>query len=141
MTREFHERLEQPESESASNRSFGLVFTIVFAVVGLWPLLDSQPPRLWALIIAGVFLLFAVAIPVLLAPLNRAWARLAELLQRIVSPIVLGFLFFVVVMPIGLLMRLLGRDLLRLKTDPEAETYWIPRSPPGPPPATMKKQF
>lgn len=141
MTREFHERLEQPESESASNRSFGLVFTIVFAVVGLWPLLDSQPPRLWALIIAGVFLLFAVAIPVLLAPLNRAWARLAELLQRIVSPIVLGFLFFVVVMPIGLLMRLLGRDLLRLKMDPEAETYWIPRSPPGPPPATMNKQF
>ena len=141
MTREFHERLEQAESASASNRSFGFVFTIVFALVGVWPLLDSRSPRLWALVVAGVFLLLALAMPVLLAPLNRLWTRLAELLQKIVSPIVLGFLFFIGLMPIGLLMRLLGNDLLRLKTDPEAESYWIERSPPGPPPATMNKQF
>jgi hypothetical protein len=142
MTRAFHERLERaPKGESSSNRSFGLIFAVVFAAVGLWPLFDAGAPRLWALIAAGLFLLLALVMPAILAPLNRAWLRLADLLQKIISPIVLALLFFSVVMPVGLIMRFLGKDLLRLEPDPEAESYWIQRSPPGPPPATMDKQF
>jgi hypothetical protein len=118
-----------------------LIFAVVFAAVGLWPLFDAGAPRLWALIAAGLFLLLALVMPAILAPLNRAWLRLADLLQKVISPIVLALLFFSVVMPVGLIMRFLGKDLLRLEPDPEAESYWIQRSPPGPPPATMDKQF
>ena len=79
--------------------------------------------------------------PRVLAPLNRLWTRFGILLAKIVNPVVMAGVFFIAVTPIGLLMRLAGKDLLRLRYDSTAETYWIMRTPPGPPPDTMKNQF
>ncbi len=137
-----HEDLRRDEEvKGSSDRSFGLVFTVVFAVIGCWPLIDAAQPRWWALALAGLFLLAALVRPALLAPLNRIWLRFGLLLHRVVNPIVMGFLFFLVVTPTGLLMRMTGKDPLRLRPDPEAKTYWIEREPPGPAPETMKNQF
>jgi hypothetical protein len=125
----------------SSDRAFGLVFTGVFLLVGLWPLLDRAGPRWWAVGLAGLFLVASLAVPRLLAPLNRAWARFGRLLHRVVNPIVMALLYFGVVTPMGLLRRALIRDPLHLARDPEAESYWIERDPPGPAPEAMKQQF
>ena len=97
--------------------------------------------RLWALIAALVFLGAAIVIPRALAPLNRLWLRFGELLNRITSPIALAILFYGVVMPTGIAMRLFGKDPLRLRRDAQARSYWIDRDPPGPPPDSLKNQF
>lgn len=126
---------------SASDRSFGIVFTIFFAIVGLLPLLGSHPVRIWALVVSSVFLLLALLAPKSLAPLNKLWTKLGALLHRVVSPIALGVLFFLVVTPTGLFMRLFGKDPLRLRLDPSAKSYWIERAPPGPDAESLKNQF
>lgn len=126
---------------SASDRSFGFVFAIFFTIVALLPLLNSRPIRFWSLGLATIFLLLALLIPVVLAPLNRLWGWFGSLLHRIVSPVALGVLFFLVVMPTGLIMRVLGKDPLRMQLDPHAKTYWIERSPPGPDADSLKNQF
>jgi hypothetical protein len=125
----------------SSDRTFGLVFTAFFAIVAVLPMLRGEPPRLWAFAAAGAFLLLALAVPRALAPLNRLWLRFGDLLHRIVSPIALAILFYGVVTPTGLLMRLFGKDPLRLRFDREAKSYWIAREPPGPPPESLKDQF
>jgi hypothetical protein len=84
---------------------------------------------------------FGLLAPGLLAPLNRAWTRLGLLLFKVVNPLVLGLIYLTTVVPIGLLMRLLGRDLLSLKLDRQAQSYWVVREPPGPAPETMIRQF
>ncbi|MBF0285383.1 MAG: hypothetical protein HQL51_13105 [Magnetococcales bacterium] len=124
-----------------SERSFGLVFTAFFALVGGWPLLHGGVPRLWAGVAAGVFLVLALAWPRGLAPLNRLWFHFGLLLHRVMTPLVMGILFFAVFTPMGVVMRLLGKDPLRLRLDPKASSYWIPRDPPGPAPESMKHQF
>jgi len=124
-----------------SERGFAVVFTVVFVLVGLWPLLSGGPARTWALLIAAAFLLAGFAAPGILAPLNRLWFRFGMALGRIVSPIVMGIIFFGTVMPTGLLMRLFRKDVLRLRFDPAAESYWIPRDPPGPSAESLKQQF
>ncbi|MEL7368945.1 MAG: SxtJ family membrane protein [Myxococcota bacterium] len=132
---------EHGELEVGSDRSFALVFTVVFSLVGLFPVFFSTgAPRLWALGIAGVFLGLGLIVPHLLHPLNVLWMKFGALLNAIVSPIVLGGLFYLVVTPMGLIVRLFGHDLLRLKLD-DSSSYWIRRDPPGPPPASMKNQF
>jgi hypothetical protein len=88
-----------------------------------------------------VFLVLGLAWPRILAPLNRIWTRLGLFLGMIVSPVVLGLMYFVVVTPIGVLMRCLGKDPLRLRRDPGTKSYWIMREPPGPPGETMRDQF
>jgi hypothetical protein len=125
----------------SSDRAFGLVFTAFFAIVAVLPMLRSEPPRPWAFAAAGVLLALALAAPRLLAPLNRLWLKFGDLLHRIVSPIALAILFYGVVTPTGLLMRLFGKDPLRLRFDREAKSYWIAREPPGPPPESLKDQF
>ncbi len=110
------------------------------ALIGFWPLFRGEPVRLWIAAAAAGFLIVAVAHAPLLAPLNRLWTRLALVLHKIMTPIVMGILFFVVLTPIALVMRLCGRDALRLRADPAAPTYWQSREP-GPDPATMKQQF
>jgi Saxitoxin biosynthesis operon protein SxtJ len=125
----------------SSNRTFGLVFTAFFAIVALLPLWSGHPIRRWALAASAVFLATALLVPVVLAPFNALWTRLGGLLHKITNPVVLGLLFYTVFTPFGLVMRLLGRDGLRLKYDSEASTYWISRQPPGPPPNTMINQF
>jgi predicted membrane metal-binding protein len=137
-----HENFERAErSETGSDRSFGLVFAAVFAVVALWPLLRGGPIRWIPLAIAAAFLAAASAAPALLAPLNRLWMRLGRLLHSVVNPVVMAVIFFGVVTPAALVMRALKRDPLRLGLDRNASTYWIPRQPPGPAPDTMRNQF
>ncbi len=129
------------EIERSSDRSFGFVFAVVFVLIGLWPLMHGREPRWWAFAIGAAFAAIAVALPRLLGPLNVLWTRFGLLLGRIVSPIALGVLFYLVIAPLGLFIRLAGKDPLRLKRDLEATSYWIAREPPGPPPASMTRQF
>lgn len=125
----------------STNRSFGFVFTVFFMVIALLPLWNNAPIRLWALIISCLFFATSLVIPGVLAPLNRLWTRLGLLLNHIVSPVALGILFYGVFTPIGLLMRMSGKDPLILKLDRAARTYWIERTPPGPAPESLRNQF
>ena len=124
-----------------SERTFGVAFAVVFTVIGLFPLIGGGAPRAWALTLAGVLLALALVKPALLAPLNRAWFRVALVLQRVVSLLAMGVLFYGVVTPTGLIMRGLGKDLLRLRYDRQASSYWLRRDPPGPPADSMEQQF
>jgi hypothetical protein len=142
MSPSTHEDFTRAEEiQGSSDRSFGLVFTGVFLLVGAWPLLGRRPVKAWALGVAAAFLIVSLVRPAALAPLNRVWLYVGLLLQRVVSPVVLGILFFLTVTPIGLLMRLTGKNPLRLGFDREAPSYWIDRRPPGPAPDTMPRQF
>jgi hypothetical protein len=137
-----HENLRRhAQTEGSSDRSFGLVFGVFFLVIALLPLWHGASARYWALMICGFFLVIALTAPTILAPLNRLWTKLGLLLGNIVSPIALGILFYGVVATTGLVMRLLGKDPLRLKFDRKARTYWIERDPPGPTPQSLDKQF
>ena len=124
-----------------SDRSFGLVFAALFALIGAAPLRHGADARLWALALAAAFLMLALVAPKALRPLNWLWFRFGLALHHVVTPVVMGLLFFLVVSPIGLLMRASGKDPLRLRRAPEAASYWIVRQPPGPAPESMKNQF
>ena len=121
----------------SSNRSFGIVFFIVFFLVALYPLLTNQEIRLWALIISVIFLILGLLKSKLLNPLNKLWFRFGIFLGKIISPIIMGIIFFLVVTPIGIIMRLLGKDLLNLKYNKE-KSYWIEKDGPK---SKMKNQF
>ena len=137
-----HESFDRKEPvSSSSNRAFGFVFAAVFLIIGLWPWVFGDRVRAWSVLLSAAFFMAAWVWPEALAPLNRLWTRFGLLLHRIVSPVVLGVMFFVVVTPTGLLMRALGKDPLRLRLDREARSYWIERQPPGPPPDTLNNQF
>ena len=137
-----HESYERPEEiRGSSDRSFGVVFAVVFALIGLLPLVSGGAVRMWSLAVGAAFLLVALAFPSVLAPLNRLWLRFGLLLHKIVSPLVLGIMFFLVITPMGVLMRAFGKDLLRLKLDRQLASYWIERTPPGPPPESLRDQF
>lgn len=141
-TSDLHESLARVQTgKSSSDRGFGLVFAVVFTIVALWPLTGDGGVRLWSLAVAGLFCGFALLKPAVLAPLNRLWFRFGMLLQKVVSPLILGLLFFAVFTPLGALMRLTGRDPLHRRWEPDSATYWIDREPPGPDPKTMPKQF
>ena len=127
--------------KGSSDRAFALVFAIFFALLGLAPLWKKQAVRPWALALALLFLAIGIFRPAWLHPLNQAWSKLGLLLGRIVSPIVMGLLFFLVVAPIALLFRLMGKDPLRLSFDSAVSSYWIERRPAGPSPETMSNQF
>jgi hypothetical protein len=127
--------------QSSTDRSFGFVFAAVFLIIALYPLLHAAGIRIWAIAVSGVFLLLAALVPQVLAPANRLWTKFGLLLHHIVSPIALGILFFLVVTPTALLMRLFGKDPLRLRFDPAADSYWIKRDPPGPAADSLKNQF
>ena len=120
-----------------SNRSFGIVFFIVFLLISLYPLINSQDIRLWSLFISFVFLFLGLINSKILNPLNKLWFKLGIFLGRIISPIVMGIIFFFVVTPIGLIMRILGKDLLNLKYN-KKQSYWIEKNGPK---SKMKNQF
>ncbi len=124
-----------------SDRAFGLVFTLVFSVLGAWPLIHKHPARPWAFWVSAAFLLVSLTLPRALHPLNLLWTRFGKLLSKVTNPIVAGLMFYLVFTPAGLLLKLFGKDLLRLKFDRAAASYWIPRDPPGPAPETMRSQF
>ena len=127
--------------KASSNRSFGWVFTAVFLIIGLWPLFNGRGLRWWSLIIAALFMLITFVAPALLALPNRLWLRFGLLLNRIISPVVLAFLFYAVITPMGALMRAFGKDSLRLRRDHADGSYWIKRDPPGPKPDSLHHQF
>ena len=130
------------EERQGSDRSFGLVFATVFALIGLYPLVHFLAPRWWSLAIAALFGLLALAAPQTLRPLNRAWLAFGRLLHRIVSPLVMGAVFFLAVTPTAVIMRLRGRQLLSLKWRKDLSSYWIEREADARPLSdSMKKQF
>jgi len=127
------------EVKSGSERSFGLVFTVVFVIIGFWPLLDGENIRAWALVVGMIFALAAFFIPAALKPLNKAWFKFGLLLHKIINPVIMGFLFYLTIMPIGLIMRMLGKDILNLRIDKSSPTYWIRRDTPKP--ESLRNQF
>lgn len=121
-----------------SERNFGLVFAGVSAIVACYPLLQGGPVRHWALAVAGAFLALALAVPRLLAPLNRLWFRFGLALGAVMTPVAMALLFAVAVIPTALVLKLFGKDPLQRRIDRAAETYWERREvQPGP----MREQF
>jgi Saxitoxin biosynthesis operon protein SxtJ len=137
-----HEDLNREQQvEGSSDRAFGLVFAGMLLLIAIWPLFHGKPVR-WVYVgVAAMFALVAIAKPALLTTLNRLWIKLGVLMGKVVSPIALGILFYGVLTPLGAMIRLTGKDSLRLKFDPDSDSYWIPREPPGPPPGSMNNQF
>jgi hypothetical protein len=127
--------------KGSSNRAFGWTFVAVFTFVGLWPLGSNGAMRWWAVIVAALVMIATLAMPALLTIPNRIWLRFGLLLHRVVSPIALGLMFYIVITPVGLLMRAMGKDLLCLRRGDPSGSYWIRRDPPGPKPSSMSKQF
>ncbi len=122
----------------SSNRSFGILFFIVFFITSLWPLISRGDIIYWALIASLIFLVLGVLNSKFLTPLNKLWIKFGIFLGAIVSPIVMGIIYFIVLTPIGALMRFLGKDLLRINKSKSLTTYWINRDKQK---NTMKKQF
>ena len=120
-----------------TNRSFGIVFFIVFLIVSLWPLLNNDQIRYWALFVSILFFLLGIINSKLLTPLNQTWFKFGLFLGKIISPFVMGIIFFLVVTPIGLLMRIIKKDLLNLRFN-KNKSYWIKKSGPK---SKMKNQF
>ena len=130
--------MEKVSIKISSNRSFGLLFFIVFLAISLWPLLYQGDLRSWAFILALIFFVLGVLNSKFLTPLNKLWMKFGLFLGSIIAPLVMGFIFFMVVTPIGLIMRSIGKDLLRMKKSKSVSTYWIDREKQN---NTMKRQF
>ena len=130
--------MKQKEIKTDSNKSFGIVFFVIFIIVALWPLLKDENIRVWSLIVSIIFLTLGLLNSKILTPLNKLWMRLGILLGAIVSPIVMGVVYFGVITPIGLIMKLFGKDVLNLKIDTNKNTYWILKKKI---PSKMKDQF
>jgi Saxitoxin biosynthesis operon protein SxtJ len=124
-----------------SNTKFGVTFGVLFGILGFWPLFHHNSPKWWLVAMSAGVLAAALLFPRCLTLPNRAWFQLGLALNKIVSPIVMGGLFFGAVVPVGWYVRKTGKDLLHLKLDSEAATYWIERNPPGPAHGTLTKQF
>jgi len=120
-----------------NNKSFGILFFIIFLLIALWPLINSGSIRLWALGIALIFLVLGITNSKILTPVKKNWIKLGEILGKIIAPIVMGFIYFTIITPIGLLMRLVQKDVLNLKFN-KNESYWIKRAKNL---NTMKRQF
>lgn len=139
MATQFHEDLTRYQTKKApSERSFGLLFAAVFALIALYPLIGGGPARWWALGVAALLGMLALVWPRALAPLNKIWMGIGKVMHHIFSPVVLGLLYLLAVVPTGLMLRLKGSDPLRLKRDAAARSYWIAREDA---PASFKNQF
>ena len=125
------------EVKIGSNRSFGIVFFLVFLLIATYPLINGDELRLWSLIMSIIFLVLGLLNSKILNPLNKLWFKFGIILGKIISPLVMGIIFFLVVTPIGLLMRLLNKDLLNLKFNNNS-SYWIEKTGPK---SKMKNQF
>tara|TARA_B100001057_G_scaffold205742_1_gene206436 strand:+ start:310 stop:693 length:384 start_codon:yes stop_codon:yes gene_type:complete len=125
------------EIKIGSNKSFGIVFFIVFFIIALFPLINNSEIRIWAVIISLIFLILGLINSKILTPLNKAWFKFGIFLGKIISPLIMGIIFFLVVTPIGILMKMLKKDLLNLKFN-KHKSYWIEKSEPK---SKMKNQF
>jgi len=124
--------------QMSSNKSFGIVFFVFFLIISLFPLLKDGNIRIWAMVLAIIFLILGLLNSTILNPLNKIWIKFGILLGTIISPIVMGIVFFVVVTPTSLIMRILGKNLLGLKKDNTKRSYWLERSSIK---SKMKNQF
>ncbi len=123
---------------NSSNRSFGVVFFIFFLIVAVWPLKNGEDLRVLFLIISLIFLLLGLINSKILTPLNKLWFKLGILLGNFISPVVMAMVFFLVVTPTGIVMRFFGKNLLQIKKEKKASTYWIRRNKIK---SSMKNQF
>ena len=121
----------------SSNRSFGIVFFIVFLIIAIYPLINNADLRIWSLVISIIFLILGLINSKFLTPLNKLWFKFGLLLGRLISPIIMGIIFFFVVTPIGLILRIFGKDVLNLKKN-NSKSYWIKKNGPI---SKMKNQF
>ena len=129
--------MNQNDIKIGSNRSFGIVFSIVFLIISIYPLLNNETIRIWSLVISIIFLVLGLLNSKILNPLNLAWIKFGEILGRIIAPIVMGIVYFLIITPIGLFMRIIGKDLLGIKFS-ENKSYWIKREKSI---GSMKRQF
>ncbi len=123
------------------NKSFGITFAVIFLVVGLFPLLRGGAVMLWALIVSGCFLLIALTVPKVLALPNKLWTLFGHMMGKITNPLLLGILYFLFITPFSLLLRLFGKDFLRMGFSKKCESYWIEKPAPRPVSESMKSQF
>tara|TARA_Y100001970_G_scaffold5209_1_gene5914 strand:+ start:3229 stop:3612 length:384 start_codon:yes stop_codon:yes gene_type:complete len=121
----------------SSNKSFGIVFFVVFLIIATYPLINNEELRIWSLVISLIFLVLGLINSKILTPLNKIWFKFGLLLGKIISPIIMGLVFFLVVTPIGFIMRIIGKDLLNLRFNKE-KSYWIEKTGPK---SKMKNQF
>ncbi|MDC1139694.1 SxtJ family membrane protein [Candidatus Pelagibacter sp.] len=119
--------MEKTNIKIGSNKSFGIVFSIVFLIIGLFPLLDSNNIRAWSLLVSLIFAILGLINSSILSPFNKAWFKFGLFLGKIVSPFVMGLIFFTVVTPTSLLMKLFNKDILNLKKNTK-KSYWIEKS-------------
>ena len=120
-----------------SNRSFGIIFSIVFLIIAIWPLLSTSEIRYWSLVISVIFLILGLIKSKILTPLNKIWFKIGITLGNLISPLVMGIVFFLVVTPTSIIMKILGKDLLNLKKN-NNKSYWIEKNKQN---TSMKKQF
>ena len=120
-----------------SNRTFGILFFLVFLVIGIWPILNNEGLRWWSIIISLIFLFLGIINSKILTPFNKIWIKIGELLGRVVAPIVMAIIYFFIITPIAILLKLLRKDLLKIKFSP-VTTYWIKRDKKF---GSMKRQF
>ena len=147
MAHEMHEPVignggtRRGDARAGSDRAFGVTFAVIFAVLAAWPLLHGGSPRWWLLALAAALLAIAIAMPSFLAGPNQVWFRFSLLLGKIVSPVIIGGIFFAVATPTGLIMRLLGKNLLSLSKPAARQSYWVDRVPSEPSERSMRNQF
>lgn len=130
--------MKKKEIKISSNKSFGIVFFVIFLVVALWPLINEGEIRIWSIVISIIFLFLGLINSKILTPLNKLWFRFGILLGNVFSPIVMGIIYFGIITPIGILMKLIGKDILNLKQNKKSSTYWIKKEKVL---SNMKNQF
>ena len=121
-----------------SNRNFGLVFFVFFLIIGLWPLLGTNEIRYWSIFFSVIFFLLGITNSKLLNPLNKIWFNFGILLGKMISPLIMVIIFFLIITPIGVIMRVFGKDILSLKYNKKNKSYWIEKNGPK---SKMKNQF
>ncbi|MDC1092828.1 SxtJ family membrane protein [Pelagibacteraceae bacterium] len=124
--------------KNLAEKNFGLLFGLIFLIIALWPVLSGLKLQLWYFIIAIIFFIIAFLKPIIFKPFNKAWIKFGEILGLIIAPIVMALVYFIILTPISLMVRIFGKDLLGLKFSKKQDTYWIKREKK---PGTMKKQF
>ena len=129
--------MKQNKIKIGSNRSFGIVFFVVFLIISIWPLLDEKELRYWSLIVSIIFLILGILKSNILTPLNKVWFKFGILLGHIISPIIMALIFFLVVTPISFIMRIFGKDILNLKKNNNS-SYWVKKDKQS---VSMRKQF
>jgi predicted membrane metal-binding protein len=130
--------MKKEQNKLPSNRSFGILFFLVFLIIGIYPLLKDGDLRIWSLIISTIFLILGLLNSSILYPLNKIWMKFGYLLGAIIAPIVMALIFFGVVTPTGIFMKIIGKDLLNLKKKKDKKTYWIKKEKLK---SSMKNQF